>query len=384
MAFDFDYIILNLVMLYVFYVCGKKIQQGANYWINALWMIVVFTFVLGSRYLRGNDYYQYSENFLNNSVRGNQWIFLSLNDILQNLGFDKYTCFYAYSFIEITCALFFLKRYACYGKYIFPFFLMATIVFNEYQIRQALSFSFIFLYLGELFNLERKDLSAIFLLNEEKVYKIAKALVFLIIAGSIHSVNYLLAIAFTLIYFFIRFPLPIFITIPSVFFCQYVASSVFDFSIFNTMLSYFSQDDLLSVYVDNGSQWFSAEGFEDKYNRNIIAGMLECVGTSCLFYLGHSFVSKAQKKSEFTAMYNIFVLGILFQMSFRNLELLNRIGGDMAMMWFLPLSLVLFHRNQLIELGCKKIAFWGLCWYAYEFIRYLFLRGEPTLFLWDK
>lgn len=384
MSLDLDYIILNAILLLTFCIFGWKIQRGEGFWKNACWMIFLFTFVLGSRYLRGNDYAHYSQSFLYEYVRGNQWLFYSLNIFLKNIGFDRFTCFYAYSFIEILCAVIFLKRYRCYGKYIFPSFLVAIIVFDEYQIRQALSFSFIFLYMKYLFDLKWDALSYRVLLKKNNLKNIGLAILCVFLAGGIHSFNLAIAAVIAVFYFLVRFPLPLVITVPSVFFCQYVVSSIFDFSLFAPILNYFSDSDLFGVYANNAGKWFSSDGFEEKYNRNVVVGICECIGVSCLFYLGNQVLKKIVRNSEFVAMYNIFVVGILFQMSFRQLELFNRIGGDLALMWFLPLSLVLYYRKELIALGCKKITFYGLLWFAYEFVRYLFLRGNMTLFLWDK
>ena len=384
MSLDLDYIILNAILLLTFCISGWKIQRGEGFWKNACWMIFLFTFVLGSRYLRGNDYAHYSQSFLYEYVRGNQWLFYSLNIFLKNIGFDRFTCFYAYSFIEILCAVIFLKRYRCYGKYIFPSFLVAIIVFDEYQIRQALSFSFIFLYMRYLFNLQWDSFSYKVLLRKRNLMNIGLAVFCAFIAGGIHSFNLIIAVMIAVFYCFIRVPFPYMLTIPLVFFCQYVVSSIFNFSIFSPIINYFSDSELLGIYANNADRWFSADGFEEKYNRNVLVGFCECIGVCSLFYLGGQFFKKITKCQEYVTMYNIFVFGILFQMSFRQLELFNRIGGDLALMWFLPLSLVLYYRKKLIACGCKKIYFYGLLWFAYEFMRYLFLRGNMTLFLWDK
>lgn len=384
MSFDFDYIVLNVLMLMVFYLSGKNIQRGRSFWTSACWMIILFTFVLGSRYLRGTDYAHYSADFYYSNVWGGQWAYSYLISFLKSIGFDRYTCFHAYSFIEILCSMVFLKKYAQYGKYIFPFFLIAVIKFDEYQVRQALSFSFVFLYMKYLFDLKLDRISIQSLIAKENIGIVSKAIACLFLATGIHSVNLMLALLITIIYFFVRFPLPCVFTIPLVFFCQYAMAAVFDFSIFNKFLIYFQNDDLVGIYVDNGNQWFSSAGYEEKYDRNVFVGLLECLGTCCLFYLGHRLISRKCKLQEYVTMYNVFVLGILFQMSFRKLELLNRIGGDLALMWFLPLSLVLYYRKDELFRGKRKILFWGLLWYAYEFIHYLFFRGNMTLFLWDK
>ena len=61
---DFNYVIVNVLMLIVFIYAGKKVSESEKPW-QYIWLCTVaFAFVLGSRYLRGNDYIRYQETFL--------------------------------------------------------------------------------------------------------------------------------------------------------------------------------------------------------------------------------------------------------------------------------------------------------------------------------
>jgi len=102
-------------------------------------------------------------------------------------------------------------------------------------------------------------------------------------------------------------------------------------------------------------------------------------------------------------MYNYFVVGSIIQNAFRQLELLNRIGGDFALFYFFPLSIVFFYSMQKPQIrynkqtqtlsvvlkksfltnGWYKLMVVFLLWYAYDYLKYLFMRGDMTKFIWD-
>lgn len=65
MTFNIDFIILNILLLYIFWKAGNNISNKGHYWNNANWCIFAFTIVQGCRFARGNDYHAYSEIFRN-------------------------------------------------------------------------------------------------------------------------------------------------------------------------------------------------------------------------------------------------------------------------------------------------------------------------------
>ena len=80
--FDIIYIILNLLLLFIFWYGGLRISKGDNYWKNAILCIVAFTLVLGLRYGRGNDYHHYVYIYVNGYTEGTQRAFVWLNSFL--------------------------------------------------------------------------------------------------------------------------------------------------------------------------------------------------------------------------------------------------------------------------------------------------------------
>ena len=154
---DFNYIIINVLMLIVFVYAGKKVSESEKPW-QYIWLCTVsFVFVLGSRYLRGNDYIRYQETFLFD-YDSSEVLFTAFNQFLRSIGVTEYTFLYVYSIPFILSGLYFCKRYARLSLFLYPAFLMAFIFFDEYCIRQALGFSFVFLYMGVLFDDDNEDL----------------------------------------------------------------------------------------------------------------------------------------------------------------------------------------------------------------------------------
>ena len=83
--FDLDYFLLNLLLLLIFIIAGNKISFGRKKE-KYIWIcFIVFTFVLGSRYLRGNDYLRYQHTFLYDDDES-QIIFTAINRFLRGIG----------------------------------------------------------------------------------------------------------------------------------------------------------------------------------------------------------------------------------------------------------------------------------------------------------
>ena len=336
---DFDYILLNFLLLWVFVIVGKNISKGKPYWPNAFWAVIAFTFVQGTRYARGNDYMHYSLTFRLQDNESNP-LFNIINEILSNIGFNHYSCFMAYAFVFVLCAMFFLKRFREYATWIFPLFLLGYMQFEEYMIRQAFSYSFIFLFMLHLFQIPKlKSLV-------EKKKHLIFCLLFSFISVSIHTANILVISLMTILYFFVRKPIHFWITIPIYWACVYLLPKIFDFGLLTPILNLIADNnERAASYVSRTDYWFSADGINDMYTRNPIIQLVECIGVSSLLYLGYKYI---KQKNELTPMWavllNMFFIGISMQSLFRGLEILNRIGRVNGLTWCFVLALVLTYK----------------------------------------
>lgn len=397
--FDIIYILLNLLLLGSFIYSGHQIGKRRNYSLCAILCIIAFSIILGLRYARGNDYLHYVDIYVHGYKEGRQLVFTWINGLLKWMGVGKYYIFLFYSFIEIVCAMIFLKRYRMYAQYMLPLFLIANITFDEYQIRQALGFSFVFLCLDSLYRIKNIKQN---IFDRKKLKNLALAVLYFSIAYSIHSVcGYMLIIMIGL-FLLCRRTIPIWLSIPALLISTYFFSTWFDFSWLNPIMNQFvGEDSRMNHYLENSEVWFSAEGMEIKYERKALVLFAEMLGTISLYILGAKVINKYAKRADAYALYNYFVIGSIIQNAFRQLELLNRIGGDFVLFWFFPLSLVLYYRKELINIrifngsiyishikpllnkNVYKVLAVFLLWYAYDYLKYLFMRGDMTRFIWD-
>lgn len=107
-----------------------------------------------------------------------QPFFRSINTFFREfLSIGKYAIFYIYAIPFILCGFKFLKNFAIHAKWYFPLFLVSMLYFEEYEIRQALSFSFVFLFLDE------------FISNDTNGKKIIWCGVWVLLTFSLHSAN---------------------------------------------------------------------------------------------------------------------------------------------------------------------------------------------------
>lgn len=378
---DLDYILLNLLLLWGFAHYGNKIAKGENFWYNALPCIILFTIIQGCRYLRGNDYIHYTNIFKGDIPETTGILFLATNKIAKFIGFNEYSIFIVYAFFFIYCSMFLLKQYRQYAKWAFPLFIISFMYFEEYMIRQAYSFSFFFLYLHSLFNIQSINIKNIILKNKKNILY---CLVWATICINIHSANIINILIITFLYLFIRKPLHYNITIPIYIVCVYVLPKIFNYTYLQPILNLFAdKNELANTYIENADYWFSAEGHNNIYTRNVIIQIFEVFGVSSLLYLGYKTVLSIPKlKFINSTMLNIFFIGISFQSLFRNLEILNRIGYIMNLFWCFILAVVLYYKpNKLSKID--TIAYFCLIWFIYTFIRYLITPGKMVLFIWD-
>lgn len=424
MTLDFDYLLLNLILLLIFCVAGSYVSKGGKYWGYAWACILSFTFVQGSRYARGNDYPHYLEVYKYDLEPG-QRIYTWICDALKGIGINEYFSFYIYALVFSICLFVLLKRWDRYAKYIFPFALIALINFNEFMIRQAFSYSFVFLFVNSLFNIsipekervkdkgskkkkaadkEKRKMARRGFLSRN-IKHILLCILFCILSYGIHSANILVIFGFTFFYVLFKNPISWKITIPALIFCAYVFPKIFDLSLLDRYLQILSGvNDKFEAYTENSDRWFSEDAMKDKYARNPIVEVFEIIGNSVLLYIGDKLL-RLRRQREHVAIYNIYIVGLLVMVAFRELELLHRIGSVMYLWWFVPLTLILVYyfpdmktrkkkkekkvaselpAGKNVKTGFpRKWVLFFLIFFLYEYMKYLFMRGENVKFLWD-
>ncbi|MCM1313381.1 MAG: EpsG family protein [Bacteroides sp.] len=395
LSFDFCYDSINFILLLVMFYVGHSISSGKFYWQYAAWGAIAFIIIEGLRYGRGVDYMHYVDVY-NYDLESGQRLFTGLNELLKSIGVSAVHAFmfYAIPFIVGGCTL--LKTMRKYALYTYPLFLISFISFHEAFIRQALATSFIFLYVVRL----NKILVA-FSRTKIKASDICMLIIYFLIAYSIHSVAAVGIFVITVIFIFIKKPLPYIVIIPIFLIGKLYLASHFDWSYINGLLSFMSShDDKLACYADNADRWFSDDAMSNQYSRNAVIQILETVADTVLIYLGAKVCQyilglrvMEQKQGKYiysrahvyVAFYNVFVVGVLIFQTFFNLEIVRRVAYSWYLFWFVPLALVLYYRkntrifNQMDRYMMLSFIFW-----IWDYIRFLFVFDKAPMFIWDK
>lgn len=379
MVFNFDFIILNILLLYIFIKAGKNISNKSNYWRNASWCIAAFTFIQGCRFARGNDYHSYSQLFYNGINEENPF-FSYINEFLKNIGINQYSCFLVYALVFILCAMIFMYDYRKYAKYMFPLFLGGFLLFEEYMIRQAFSYSFFFLYLKYLFRIRITKISDI---NSNKK-NILLCILFAIITLAIHTGNIINIFVVTVLFLFWKKPFKPWYSIPLYIFCVYILPNIFNFSWLTPILNFAAEaNDRAAEYVSNSEYWFSTEGQNDIYTKNKILEFIQVTASSSVIYLGYKLIKyKFPNNRVLITILNVFIIGLCIESSFVNLEILYRIGLVMDRIGYFLIPVIVYYKPYKINL-VQKILYLSLFWFMYYYVKYIFFSEEISMFIWD-
>ena len=374
--------LLNALLMWVFLNAGKNIMHGEKFWPNAWKCILCFTFVQGCRYKRGNDYLHYQDVFIGDYLIDENSFFQNFNEILKIVGINEYSCFVVYAFVFVFCGMFFLQFLKKYAKYLFPLFILGYVYFEEYMIRQAFSYSFFFLYLINLFQFRLDYIER----NANKKSHLLFCLLFAVVVIALHTGNILNILVFTAFFVFWRKPLPVQFTIPFYLFCVYILPNVFDFSYLQLLLSFAGENSTLAAqYVDNSDRWFTEAGKNSIYIRNAFIQILEVAGVSSLCILVPQTIRiKGDTNAIIATCFNVSFVGFCIIATFRELELLNRLGYVLSCCWCIVVSYLLYYRPNFAGMRpMTKLLYLCLLWFGYDYFKYLFFRGKMTLFLWD-
>lgn len=376
------YILLNMLLLGVFALCGVNISRGESYWKNALWCIITFTLILGLRYMRGNDYEHYLDVY-DFDMESDEKLYTFLCRCLKYFGINHYMQFFVYAIIFSSALMVFLFRFKQYACWLFPLSLIALIFFHEYMIRQELSYSFVLLYLDRLFSVKVIFRNRKLIIPGRSIKNIVLCLILAVCAASIHSGNIPVIMLFTVL-FFVNTPVSWKISIPLLLFCTFILSKVYDLSYFNTTLEYLAgSNEKLSGYANSFDFWFGSSAANDEYSRKWYILIFELLGHSSLFYLGWKMIKSVAANKSVITIFNVYVFGAIFINLFRQIEILNRIGYIFEMWWFFPLGLLIAKYKAMELKAWEKCLYFFLLFFFYDYMKYLLMRQGMTLFLWD-
>lgn len=371
-----QYVSLNLILLLIFFITGRNISKGGNYWKNAFWAILFFVLILGSRYGRGNDYFHYVDVYIRD-LEPSQHLFTWFNDFLKALGVGPHYIFFVYAIPFVTCAMVLMEPMRKYAKYLFPLFIIANTFYEEFVIRQALSYGFVYLFMYEL----------VFNDKHKKKKKIGFLLLYFACSTSIHSGNSIIMVLFAALYIFVKRPITILATVPLYIFFSYIFPNLFDTSQLAPVFQILSDtgDSKFEGYNDQFDFWTNTdrEGSEG-YLRNSVIKFLETYGNIALIILGTRLFKRDKELCRtYLPFFNLYIVGTYLGKAFMTLEIFRRMGDIMMYTWFIPLSVVLYHFHFRKEKIVYKIISLGLVFWLWDYYRLLFKKGDMILYMWD-
>lgn len=376
-----DYLLTFILLLFWFiykgiYVKQNRLQLDAHkdlYWIKCFSLIVLYAIIEGLRYGRGRDYvwykYQY-ENVLNPVVE-QEYLFMLLNKGLAYLDFPYWGIFVVYAIIWIVLSLFFLSKYKYNANWLFVLFFLATVGHTESLIRQFLAIAFLLPFINLL--IERKYKSC-FCCG--------------IIAIFIHSSSVITIFLYVTIYWLLKKPINLFISISAYLFFSYV----WDISKINIITDYVAMIDLgtnrLASYTENADRWFSDEAINaEEFARGGLAKLSATIFEISTIILGKKSIEQLPHKYRKSAIffYNTFIIGAICYQAVFTLEIMRRIFDPLYIFWSMVVANILFcypfKKVDNLNLFCLKALI--LIYVISYFVIKNRLLISSQMFVWD-
>lgn len=381
------FVTLNLVLLLVFVINARGANRYKSQNVIAKYYpsIIAFTLILGARYMRGNDYLHYQDVY-NHGNDYEQKLFDWLNDTMHLFYISDTGIFFVYSLIFIVGATIIWDYYSSISKWLVPIFLICFILFDEWFIRQAVAYSFLFVFARYLFDSRQN-------FNKRFIY----SSIFAFIAIGMHTATIIPLLAILLFYFFYSKPICYYYTIPLFLFATFYVQYSFNFSDLSVILNYVADNGSghFAEYAKQDDQWFSADAIQQNFARNPIVKIIETIGEVSFLYLGYKVLKSPAIKNlkgyvdikSLVVFFNVHVVGIIIVHSFFLLEIPKRIGQSMSIFWCFPFAFVLYNLKYMKLTVIDRLCCCGLAYFVYDYIKYLFFRTDaayPYLFIWDK
>lgn len=205
------------------------------------------------------------------------------------------------------------------------------------------------------------------------------------LAYSIHSANAIVIFFMTLIFIFLKRPIPLKVSIPLFLIFTYFVSSLSSLQFLDKIIGFVgAQDDKFGQYVDNADAWFFGKNaYNLAYSRNIFVKQIENLSNCVLMYFGYKALLFEKKDCRLIALYNIYVVGAILMQGFINYEALNRVFRFLYAFWCFPFAFYIFHSKKMKRNKSSIFFDLVLLFWFYDFARLLFFRNGNTLFLWD-
>lgn len=371
-----EHIFLFSLLFVVYAVWGKNNanRSGTAFWVAAIIPILLYVFVVGSRYGWGHDHLWYKFRFEHAfTFKEDQTAFRWLNQFLNLIGFNYVGAFMVYAFIFITCAFVFIRSFGEPSIYMYCFLVPAAMFVSAWTIRQGVGTAFIFLAL-------------VFFYQKKWLFMILATL----IALNIHSATIVTFATILGIFYVFRKPIHYWLSIPLYLFFS-VAFDVTKMSFIADFLSkHITLNNKFQDYIDNSDAWFGAEAIHESWGQSTFALIMSSLFYISLFYLGYQAL-KVRENKWVLCMYHTVVFGIIFMRATFLYEILRRIAETWVMFYFVPLGYIFYvyfqdykysendearRLKRFFRIGIMFILMYLLMYWG----RFIFLNPEADFF----
>lgn len=369
---NLDHILLFLFSFLLFYFWGvfNYKKKGLQYWLSALFPLIIVCFILGSR-TWGADYlwykYQFQHAFDYDMLKEQQPLFVYFNRLLHFLGLNYVGAFTVYSVIYFVATFKLFKSFGDYSKYMYAFALPAYIGFGTDIVRQTIAIGLI-----------------LFVILDFNKQKYISAILFLLLAVMIHSASVILFVFYLFFKIIYKKELSPLITIPLYFLVIFAFKPEWLNGLNNLISELNLGNSKFQGYIDNSDRWFSEEANNNIYTQGILPLILNTGFVISLFYLGYRAILK-KKQKEFIIIYNMVVIGYIGLRLFFNVEILRRFFIPNTMLYPIVLGYAIYvlkgKPNNAVEKNLIKgsyvlVSIWLILYWG----RWIFMYPDGNFF----
>lgn len=324
---NFDHIFLYLLLFLFYYFWGKYYSHSKdnfNFWILAIVPILLYVFVVGSRYGWGNDYIYYKYRMEHALTYPEEQVgFRWLNQAILWMELDYVGGYMVYSLIFIVCAFVLMQSYKDESSYMYAFVIPATLLFVNFAIRQGVALGFVLL--------------AIYFLNKKKWFGVILSI---FIASSIHYSILITVAIIGINYLFFKKPINWKITIPLYLFFTFFYD-IKQTAIVSKYIQYISLDNNFQRYIDKTDLWFGVEAIGEHFEQSLSAKIISSIFYIAIIFLGY-YALKSKPNSRIVYIYNSTTIGIILLRIVYQFEILRRIVQPWVILYFIPLGYIIY------------------------------------------
>lgn len=318
-----DHVFLFLFLFIYIYIWSKynyNINNNYKFWILALIPILLYAFIVGTRYGWGADYIGYKERLEQAFTYEEEQVgFRWLNQAISILGFNYVGGYIIYSLIFITSAFVLIRGYGRESKYMYAFLIPATLTFITGIIRQGVALSFLFL--------------ALYFFNKRNWIGL---LISIIIGASIHSSTIITVAMVGAIFVFIHKPISWKLTIPTYLFFTFIYD-ISQTAIIANYLQTITLQNKFQSYLENSDRWFGKDAINSIYEQSTFALLMSSLFYISVIYIGFQTLKyKPNKKVSY--LYNSMTIGIILYRIVFQFEILRRFAAPLEMLYFIVLG----------------------------------------------